>query len=387
MKSSPHARPLQHQIVCGLVALLAGLATHAANAPPLGRIEAPAFFVVDHGSGRVLAAREATTAREPASLTKLMTAYVTFEALRTGTLKLTDNVRISRQAWRAPGSQTFLRERSLVPVSVLLQGMIVQSGNDAAIALAERIAGSERTFADRMNDTAARLGMTASHFVNATGLPRAGHVSSARDLAILASTILREYPEYYGWYSQRSFEWNDIKQWNRNHLLGHVDGVDGMKTGFTVRAGYCIVASAKRGDMRIMTVVLGARTPHERTNATSRLIDYAFDNYETHRLYAAGEPVVRADVSRGDRISVALGLADDLYLTVPRGDSLRLRSTAEVAQELTAPLAIDESVGELRISLDGQTLATRPLHPLSAVARGHWWNRLMNNAEAADNPR
>jgi len=370
-----------------LVALFATAAAHAAGVPPLGRIDAPAFIVVDHGSGRTLAEHDADVKRPPASLTKLMTAYVTFAALRDGTLKLDDPVRISHQAWRAPGSQTFLREGSRVPASVLITGMIVQSGNDAAIALAERIGGSERAFADLMNQTAARLGMTSTHFLTATGLPHPGHVTSARDLAILANAILRDFPEYYGWYSQTSFEWNDIKQWNRNHLLGHVDGVDGMKTGFTVRAGYCIVASAKRADMRIVAVVLGAPTARERTKAAARLVDYAFDNFETHRLYTAGEQVVRAEVLQGDRASVALGLSDDLYLTVPKGDAPRLRSSAEVAERLTAPLATTEPVGELRVSLDGTTLATRPLLPLSAVARGRWWNRLMNDAEAADNPR
>jgi D-alanyl-D-alanine carboxypeptidase (penicillin-binding protein 5/6) len=370
-----------------LIALFATAAAHAADVPPLGRIEAPAFILVDHGSGKTLAERDADVRREPASLTKLMTAYVTFEALRDGTLKLDDPVRISRQAWRAPGSQTFLREGSLVPASVLITGMIVQSGNDAAIALAERIAGSESAFAAIMNRTAARLGMNATHFITATGLPRVGHVTSARDLAILANAILSDFPEYYGWYSQTSFEWNDIKQWNRNHLLGHVDGVDGMKTGFTVRAGYCIVASAKRGDMRIIAVVLGARSARERTRAAARLLDYAFDNFETHRLYAAGKEVVSAEVTQGERASVALGLRDDLYLTVPRGDAARLRSTAQLSGRLSAPLSTAEPVGEITISLDGRTLATRPLVPLDAVARGHWWNRLMNEAEAADNPR
>jgi len=361
-----------------LLAFVVASAASASDAPPLGRIEAPAFILIDHGSGRVLAERDARAAREPASLTKLMTAYVVFEELRKGTLKLTDEVRISHQAWRAPGSQTFLRERSLVPVSVLIQGMIVQSGNDAAIALAERIAGSESAFADTMNATAKRLGMTSTHFANATGLPRAGHVSSAYDLAILANAILNEYPEYYGWYSQREFEWNDIKQWNRNHLLGHLDGVDGMKTGYTARAGYCIVASAKRADMRVMGVVLGSKSARERIRATRSLLTYAFDNYETHRVYAAGEPVVRADVAEGARSSIALGLTEDLYLTVRRGESERLRSTAEVPEHLSAPLTVTDAVGEVRILLDGETLATRPLHPLAPVDRGRWWNRLMN---------
>jgi serine-type D-Ala-D-Ala carboxypeptidase (penicillin-binding protein 5/6) len=369
-----------------LLSLLVAAQVSGAEAPPVGRIEAPAFIVVDHGSGRVLAERHATAAREPASLTKLMTAYVVFEELRKGTIELTDEVRVSHQAWRAPGSQTFLRERSMVPVSVLIQGMIVQSGNDAAIALAERIAGSERSFSDFMNVTAKRLGMASTHFVNATGLPRAGHVSSAHDLAILASAILREYPEYYGWYSQRSFEWNDIKQWNRNHLLGHLEGVDGMKTGFTVRAGYCIVASAKRDDMRVVVVVFGSRTAGERTRATRTLLDYAFANYETHRVYAANESVVRAEVAKGTHSSVALGLTEDLFLTVRRGESARLRSTAEVAEHLTAPLTVADPVGQVRISLDGETLATRPLHPLTPVERGRWWNRLMNGDDTPQNP-
>ena len=373
------------RILSGLLLLLIAAAASAAEEPALGRIEAPAFIVVDHGSGRVLAARNATEALEPASLTKLMTAYVVFEELRTGTLKLSDEVRISHQAWRAPGSQTFLRERSMVPVSVLIQGMIVQSGNDASIALAERIAGTESAFADVMNVTANRLGMSATHFINATGLPKVGHVSSAHDLAILASAILREYPEYYGYYSQRSFEWNDIKQYNRNHLLGHLEGVDGMKTGYTVRAGYCIVASAKRGDMRLMAVVLGTHSPKARTRATRALLDYAFENYETHRLYAAGAPVVRADVANGIYRNVELGLTDDLYLTVHRGDAARLTSTAHINDVLSAPLATADTVGEVRIELDGETLATRPLHPLTPVEKGRWWNRLMNGDEAPQN--
>ncbi len=376
-----------HQVLVCCTMLLACVVAGATDAPPLGRVEAPAFIVIDHGSGRVLADRNASEAREPASLTKLMTAYVVFEQLRSGTLKLTDEVRISHQAWRAPGSQTFLRERSLVPVSVLIQGMIVQSGNDASIALAERVAGSERAFADVMNATAQRLGMTSTHFITATGLPRAGHVSSAHDLAVLASAILREYPEYYSYYSQRSFEWNDIKQWNRNHLLGHFDGVDGMKTGFTARAGYCIVASAQRGDMRVMAVVLGSTTPGERTRATRSLLDYAYSNFETHRLYAAGEPVVEAGINKGTHSTVPLGLTDDLYITVRRGESERLRSAAEINDGLSAPLAIADAVGQVRITLDGDTVATRPLHPLMEVERGRWWNRLMNDDAAPQNAR
>jgi D-alanyl-D-alanine carboxypeptidase (penicillin-binding protein 5/6) len=366
------------RILPGLVLLAASAAARAAEppVPPPPRLEATAWILVDQSSGQTLAGHRANEAIEPASITKLMTAYAVFQALRDGKLKLDTEVPISERAWRSEGSRTYLDLNTRVPVEVLIQGMIVQSGNDATIALAEAIAGTEDTFAALMNQYAERLGMTASHFQNSTGLPGDNHKMSTSDMARLARAIIREFPEYYRWYSQREFTWNKISQPNRNGLLARDPSVDGVKTGMTEAAGYCLVSSAKRDGMRLVAVVAGTKSMRAREDASLALLNYGFNFYETRALRKAGEElaVQRVYRARGGRAPV--GLARDLTVTLPRGQAERVEFTVELAPRVFAPLTKSDRVGVLRALVDGKVIAEAPIQPLADVQRGNIFRRL-----------
>jgi D-alanyl-D-alanine carboxypeptidase (penicillin-binding protein 5/6) len=315
---------------------------------------------------------------EPASLTKLMTAYIVFQELAAGKLKLDEQVTVSEHAWRSEGSRTFIELGKPVSVQDLILGMIVQSGNDATIALAERIAGTEETFAQMMNANAKRLGMEGSHFENSSGLPSPQHYSTARDLSLLANAIIREYPQYYKWFSVREFEHNGIKQQNRNGLLERDPTVDGLKTGHTDSAGYCLVTSALRDGMRLVTVVMGAASMRARENASTALLNYGFTFYDTKLVVKGAAVLATTRVWKAHSSSVDLGIKDDLYITLPRGEADGIKTAADVQPRLIAPLALDTTVGTLRVFVGGKTLATRPLHPLKNVAAGGWWRRLID---------
>ncbi|HEY4646205.1 MAG TPA: D-alanyl-D-alanine carboxypeptidase family protein [Steroidobacteraceae bacterium] len=346
-------------------------------APP--KLDARSYVLIDHHSGRVLAERSPDERLEPASITKLMTAYAVFDAIRAGKLKLDDAVTISERAWRAEGSRTFLEVGKQVPVEVLIQGMIVQSGNDATIALAERVGGTEETFASLMNEYAKRLGMTNSHFENSSGLPSPTHYMSARDIATLSSAIVREFPAYYRWYSQREFTWNNIRQENRNGLLDRDPSVDGIKTGFTETAGYCLVTSAKRDDMRLISVVLGTPSEKARETSSQALLNYGFSFFETRKLHDAGTSLQQVEVWKAAESPVDAGLRHPLHVTVPRGELGAVKSVITVEPKLIAPLATTAKVAELRVQLGDELLATRPLHPLKAVAEGGLWTRIIDS--------
>jgi len=363
-----------------LAPLVSAPLVHAAvpvPAPP--QLNARGYLLVDHVSGRVLAERRADERLEPASLTKLMTAYAVFHALEDGKLKLDEGVHISTRAWKAEGSRTFVQVGTQVPVDVLIQGMIVQSGNDATIALAERVGGSEETFAALMNNYAKQLGMRSTNFENSTGLPGPQHYTTARDIAILSRAIISEFPQYYRWYSQPDFTWNKIRQPNRNGLLGMNIGVDGIKTGHTESAGYCLVTSAKRNDMRLVSVVLGTPSIRVREEASRALLEYGFNFYETKRVYSAGRPLGSARVWKAQESPVELGLAEDLWLTVPRGQATNLRGTVTKVQNLVAPIPTTTPIGELQIYLGNDVIARRPLHPIKEVARGGLFRRAMDS--------
>jgi D-alanyl-D-alanine carboxypeptidase (penicillin-binding protein 5/6) len=270
----------------------------------------------------------------------------------------------------------FLEPRTQVPVEQMLMGMIVQSGNDASIALAEHVAGSEETFAEVMNAYAEKLGMTGTHFTNSTGLPNPEHYTTARDLVRLASAMIREFPDYYRWYSQPEYTYNGITQPNRNRLLRLEEGADGIKTGWTESAGYCLLASVARDDRRLISVVLDSPSERTRTAASKALMSYGMRFFETHRLYAAGEEVTRVRVWKGDSESVALSTRDDLYVTVARGRYDDLSAVMNVQSPLMAPLPGDVAVGELQVSLDDESLITRPLYPSVPVPEGSIWQRL-----------
>lgn len=342
-------------------------------APPI--IGAKSYLVVDGNTGRELASLEPDKALAPASLTKLMSAYTIFRALRENQIALDDQVTVSEKAWRTPGSRMFIEVGTRVTVQDLLLGMIVQSGNDASVALAEHVAGTESVFAEVMNQYAAALGMHSSHFQNATGLPGEQHYSTARDLATLARAIIREFPDYYQWYSVKEFEYNNINQNNRNSLLWRDSTVDGMKTGHTDDAGYCLVSSAKRDGMRIVSVVLGTASAKSRLDGSQALINYGFRFFETKLLYKAGEPVTKARIWKAQSEYTSLGLPEDLYITVPRGSYNDVESVLNIPAVLVGPVAQGQALAELKVSLNGDDLVSEPLRALDDNPSGSLWQR------------
>jgi len=343
--------------------------------PPPPKLDARSWILIDEQSGRVITSHDADSRVEPASLTKLMTAYAVFHALEEGKLKLDTEVPISERAWRMEGSRTFLKVGSRVPVEVLLQGMIVQSGNDASVALAEAVAGSEDSFAALMNQYAARLGMTNSHFENAAGMPSANHFVTARDMSKLARAIIEEFPEYYHWYSQRDFTWNNITQANRNGLLDRDPSVDGMKTGHTEAAGYCLVSSAHRDGMRMIAIVMGTSSFKAREDASLALLNYGFSFFETKRLYPRGAELARPRIFGAAGGEAAVGLRQEFYATVPRGRSGEIQLSVDLSPGLKAPLSAATPVGKLRATLDGKLVAIQDLYPLADVAEGGFLRR------------
>lgn len=352
----------------------------AAPVPAPPAVTARAYILVDHFSGRVLAAERADDRAEPASLTKLMTAYVVLKALQEGRLKLTDEVTISEHAWRAEGSRTFVQVGTQIPVDILIKGMIVQSGNDATIALAERVGGTEAAFAQMMNEYARRLGMKGSNFENSDGLPAPNHYTTARDMATLADALIREFPQYYPLFSLREFQWNNIRQGNRNTLLGKDPSVDGLKTGHTDSAGYCLATSALRSGMRLVSVVMGSPSEKARADASAALLSYGYTFFETLRLKAAHDTVLKPRVYKSAAEFAAVGVPYDVYATVARGQGASLHSSARLSHEpLLAPLSAGQNVGELAVADgSGQVIARVPLVALAAVPQGGLWTRVVD---------
>jgi len=342
-------------------------------APPI--VGAKSYLVIDSKSGHELASLEPDKRLAPASLTKLMAAYLIFHALRDEQIRLDDVVTVSEKAWRTPGSRMFIEVGKQVSVQDLMLGMIVQSGNDASVALAEHVAGSASIFSELMNQRARALGMLSSNFVNATGLPQTDHFSTARDLSTLARAIIEEFPEYYKWYSVREFTYNDIKQPNRNNLLWRDDSVDGMKTGHTDDAGYCLVASATRDGMRVISVVLGTSSTKARINGSHALINYGFRFFETRLLYKAGEKITSARIWKSANEITPLGVLDDIYITIPRGSYDALESVLAVPAVLFAPVEQGQRLAEIKISLNGNDLVIEPLRALRDNPSGSFWQR------------
>ena len=363
----------------GLVLLFTLHSAHAVGnifTPAAPSVAASSYFLMDFNSGRVLAEKDADKRVAPASLTKIMTVYVVFRELKAGHLTLDEKVTISQNAWETGGSKMFVEVNKQVAIEDLLQGVIIQSGNDASVALAEHVAGSEQTFATMMNEQAARLGMTNSHFENSMGLPTENHYSSARDLALLAQALIREFPDYYRWDSQKEFTYNNITQQNRNQLLWRDPSVDGVKTGFTDDAGYCMVASAKREDMRLISVVMGTASPNARSNESQSLLNYGFRFFETHRLYEAGKPLAEARVRKGVTSKLQVGVAEDVYVTGPRKHFSELKAETQVDKAIIAPLNKGDTVGSLSVNLGTDTILTKPLVALDSVAEGGLFRRL-----------
>ncbi|MDH4275094.1 MAG: D-alanyl-D-alanine carboxypeptidase, partial [Gammaproteobacteria bacterium] len=349
----------------GLISVIAQAAP-----PPLAPLAAKAYVLMDFHTGMVIAAKDADVPLEPASLTKMMTTYVVEKELRAGHIRLTDEVKISKRAWLMGGSRMFIEVGKNIALQDLLHGVIVHSGNDASVALAEYVSGTEEAFVELMNKTAAELDMRTTHFMNATGLPQANHFSSAADLARLGQAIIRDFPEHYAWYSEKEYTFNRIKQLNRNRLLFEVESVDGIKTGHTDTAGYCIALSAARDTMRFVGVILGTKSESARIMEGKKMLNYGFQYYETHKIYSARQPVANLRVWKGAADSLAVGVEQDFYITYPRGEYGRLISKANIDKRVMAPVARGQVLGNISIILDKQVLVTRDLAALNDVRSG-----------------
>ena len=363
--------------IANIVVSFSGPGRAAVPIPKAPDVNARAYILVDHFSGRVLAEDHADEREEPASLTKLMTSYAVFKALKENRLKLTDPITISEHAWRSEGSRTFVQVGSTVPAEILIKGMIVQSGNDATIALAEKIGGTESAFAQLMNEYAKRIGMKATHFVNADGLPDPNHYTTARDMAILANALISEFPEYYQWYSIHEFTWNNIKQQNRNGLLLRDPTVDGMKTGHTDSAGFCLVTSAKRDNMRLVSVVMGSSSIKAREDASSALLNYGYTFYETGQVMKAGTPLKKVRVYKSAQGELDLTAPRNIVLTVGRGQLVGVKTDTRIFKEpLIAPLAANQAIGEITLTdQNGQLVQRVPLTPGKPVPEAGLWTR------------
>ncbi len=338
--------------------------------PAAPNINAKAYILIDADSGRVIVEKEADTHLPPASLTKLMSLYIISSALKSGAVHWDDKVKISSKAWKAEGSRMFVKVNEEVPVHDLFRGVIVDSGNDATIALAEYIAGAEDVFANMMNTQAKQLGMNNSHFTDSTGLPNPAHFSTPRDFSILAQAYIKAFPEDYHFFSEKWFTYNGIRQPNRNRLLWRYPDSDGLKTGHTKEAGYCLIGSAKKNGMRLISIVMGSRSDLVRTEESIRLLNYGFRFYETHKLYGGKEPVTEARVWKGSKKEVPLGLAEDLYLTVAASQAKNVQKIITVNSPLKAPIEKGQAYGTVTVSINNQILASKPLVALESDPKG-----------------
>ncbi len=372
--------------VCFAILLIlpaVGLWAGAPDVPPPPEVGAKAHILIDPNNNQVLTEHNADQHLAPASLTKLMTAYTVFKELRTGRITLDSEVRISRRAWRMGGSKMFINKGTDVTVGDLLKGLIIQSGNDAAVALAEFLAGSVESFADQMNLNAKNLGLIDSHFVNPTGLPARDHYSSARDLAILTTVLIQDYPEYYDYFSQLEYSYQPpgetpIAQPNRNKLLRWDSSVDGVKTGYTEEAGYCLAASARRDGMRLISIVLGAHTAKQRFKTSHALLNWGLDFFENLPMFTAGRSLEQIRVWKGNRERVDLGTLENSHVTVPCGRFDQLQIETEISGEPVAPIGKNRILGTVTVTLEGETLLERPLVTLQGVSQGSFWRRIID---------
>ena len=369
-----------HFLVRLILCLLLPTAVMAQTEPTPQAPQLPvrSYILMDFYGGNTLAEVDAQQPLDPASITKLMTAYVVYQSLREGHIQLSDQVTISEKAWRMKGSRMFIEVGSQVSVDDLIMGMVVQSGNDATVALAEHVAGSEESFVTLMNQQATRLGLTESHFVNSTGWPEPNHHMSARDIAMLTRALIKEFPEQYRRYSIREYVYNNITQHNRNRLLWQDESVDGVKTGHTEAAGFCLASSAKRGDARLIAVVLGAEKKSIRFSASQSLLNYGFRFFETHKLYDAGQALIEGDVWKGDEGSVPLGPLEDFYVTVPKGRYDEMQASLQVTPNVEAPIQQGTAMGSIVVTLGDKTIADTPLVALQDVAEGGFLGNMVD---------
>ena len=344
--------------------------------PEAPQFEASSYILLDYNSGQILAERNPDEQADPASITKLMTAYIVFSELQQGNISMSDMVTISNKAWKAEGSRMFVEVNTQVSVSDLIHGVIIQSGNDASIALAEHLAGGEDSFATWMNQHAERLGMTQTFYTNATGLTDETHKSTARDIATLVSAVVRDFPEYYAFYSEKEFTYGGITQANRNNLLWRDSSVDGVKTGHTKAAGYCLASSAKRDGMRLISVVLGTPSARDRINSSEALLNYGFRFFESVPVGTKGEALANAKIWKSAGENVQLGPKASSWVSVPRGRAKDITLTPQLDQRLMAPVTVGQELGSMDVNLDGKTLRSVPLVALQDMPLGSLWQRL-----------
>jgi D-alanyl-D-alanine carboxypeptidase (penicillin-binding protein 5/6) len=374
-----------------LVMLLAVSSLGQAINPSIPQLASPqvaakSHILIDCNSDAVLAEENSESVVEPASLTKIMTMYVVDHELKNGSLKIDDKVTISQKAWAAPGSRMFLEENSQVEVSELIKGIIIQSGNDASIALAEHVAGSEESFVQLMNFHAKKIGMTNTNFANVTGLPVENHFTTAKDLALLAKKIVQDFPETYNLYSQKEFTYHGITQQNRNRLLWRNPHVDGIKTGQTDRAGYCLVASGKIDSMRLIAVVMGTSSDGARTNEANKLLSWGFRFFETKKVYESHQPLKQVKVWLGKNSSLAIGLEKDLFITVPQGKYNKLSSLLQISEAIRAPIRAGETIGTFTIKDEANNvILERKLIALDTVEKGNIWQRFKDSVSLSAN--
>jgi D-alanyl-D-alanine carboxypeptidase (penicillin-binding protein 5/6) len=364
--------------ILAFVSFCAGVAGAAVPIPKPPAIDARAYVLVDYQTGRILAADKPDVQSEPASITKLMTEYAVFRALREKRLSLADSVTISEHAWKAEGSRTFAQVGTQIPVETLVKGMIVQSGNDATIALAEKLGGTEAAFVQMMNSYAKELGLKNTHFDNSWGGPGPTHYMSAHDIALLSRVLIRDFPDFYKWHALREFEWNGIKQQNRNGLLARDSSVDGIKTGHTETAGYCLASSASRNGMRLIAVVLGTQSFKAREDANAALLNYGYTFFETVKVKNASDVVLKPEVYKGEEERVTLVPERDIFVTIGRGSAAQLKTTATVKEPVIAPIKAGQVLGELTVSDGKDVIARVPLVAQAAVPEGGWWTRMVD---------
>jgi len=346
-------------------------------------IKATGYILVDFNSGQVLLEKNADQKMEPASLTKMMSAYVVFSEIKKGDVSLSDMTTISKKAWRMKGSRMFLEAGKRVSVEELIKGMVVQSGNDATIALAEHVAGSEEDFVIMMNEYAKQMGLIDTHFYNSTGLPHSDHYTTPRDMATLGKSIISDFPNHYRTFSIKVYKYNKIEQKNRNRLLWSNKYVDGIKTGHTESAGYCLVASAMRGKMRLISVVLGTKSKKARERESHKLITYGFRFYETHKLYAAKEPLTNVRIWKGQSQVLPLGLTEDLFITIPKGEYKNLDASMSINAEIVAPVSEGNTYGTVNITLGSKNYAVRKLIALTDIPAGSFIQNIIDTIKLA----
>ncbi|HET6654721.1 MAG TPA: D-alanyl-D-alanine carboxypeptidase family protein [Gammaproteobacteria bacterium] len=366
------------------VLLLAGsllLPAYAAlPIPEAPQLSATSYILEDFETGTVLAEKNADQKVSPASITKLMSLYVVFHALKSGTIDIDDKVTVSEKAWRMGGSRMFIEVGDKITVDHLIEGVIVDSGNDATVALAEFVGGTEAGFVNMMNAYAKRLGLTDSHFTDSSGLPHPDHYMTARDIATLSRAIIKEFPNYYHeFFADKEFTWNNIHQTNRNLLLWRDPSVDGLKTGHTKDAGYCLVTSAQRGNMRLVAVVMGTESEEARANENQALLNYGYHFFEGRTLYAAGSKLTEAKVWKGTADTVAIGVKSDLYVVVPKGRADKLDASMKLPATILAPVDSDQPIGKVQVTLGGEPVASAPLYALDPVAKGGLWTRMVDS--------